>query len=88
MDEYAEMRRIANRTFKTWENEIFNYFDVEGRKTNATTERLNGAIKSMQNMGQGYSYEVLRAKMLFGSQTSKALCISARPNSSKVMIVL
>ena len=72
MDEYAEMRRIANRTFKTWENEIFNYFDVEGRKTNATTERLNGAIKSMQNMGRGYSYEVLRAKMLFGSQTSKA----------------
>ena len=29
-------------------------------------------LKSMQNMGRGYSYEVLRAKMLFGSATSKA----------------
>lgn len=71
-DDFADMRRLALRTFKTWGKEIFNYFDVEGRKTNATTERLNGAIKSMQNMGRGYSYEVLRAKMLFGSATSKA----------------
>ena len=69
---YTEMTKFASRTVPTWLNEVFAYFDVEGRKTNAVTERLNGAIKSMQNMGRGYSYQVLRAKMLFGSAVAKA----------------
>jgi len=68
---YVNMRHLATRTFKNWGKEIFNYFMVTGRKTNATTERLNGAIKSMQNMGRGYSFRVLRAKMLFGSEVAK-----------------
>ena len=59
--------------FEDKEN-MYRWFKVaaEHGNSNATTERLNGAIKSMQNMGRGYSYEVLRAKMLFGSATSKA----------------
>lgn len=68
---YDSMRKFAKTTFRNWGTEIFNYFKVDGKKTNATTERLNGAIKSMQNMGRGYSFRVLRAKMLFGSQTAK-----------------
>lgn len=68
---YAAMRKLAKTTFKNWGTEIFNYFKVNGRKTNATTERLNGAIKSMQNTGRGYSFRVLRAKILFGVKTTK-----------------
>lgn len=68
---FDAMNKFATTTFRNWGPEIFNYFRVDGRKTNATTERLNGAIKSMQNMGRGYSYPVLRAKMLFSGQTAK-----------------
>lgn len=69
---YSEMSKFARKTVMNWKEEIFAYFTVNGRKTNAVTERLNGAIKSMQNMGRGYSYPVLRAKMLFGSTVEKA----------------
>jgi hypothetical protein len=43
-----------------WETEIFNYFDHP--ITNAYTEALNGLIR---RMGRGYSFEALRAKILF-----------------------
>lgn len=45
-----------------WEGEIFAYWDHP--YTNAATEALNGLTKMMNRMGRGYSFEVLRSKLL------------------------
>jgi len=46
-----------------WKVEIFNYFDVS--ITNAYTDSLNNLIKVPNKIGRGYSFEALRAKILF-----------------------
>lgn len=49
---------------KRWSAYIFNYFDH--RFTNAYTESINGIIKDIQQSGRGYSFDVIRAKMVYG----------------------
>ncbi|WP_223869160.1 transposase [Candidatus Enterovibrio escicola] len=61
-----EMTRYFNPLIKAmgnWHNEVFAYFDHP--ITNAYTESLNNLIRVMNRTGQGYSFEALRAKMLF-----------------------
>lgn len=48
---------------KNWHNEIFTYFEIP--LTNAYTESFNNLIRITNRIGRGYSFEVLRAKMLF-----------------------
>ena len=43
-------------------NEIFAYFDH--RLTNAFTESMNGIIKMINRAGRGYSFDVIRARIL------------------------
>lgn len=50
------------RAVKNWRKPIFNYFDQ--RFTNATTEGINGIIKIANRTGRGYSFPVLRQRML------------------------
>ncbi len=57
------------KTVENWENEIFNYFDY--RQTNAITEALNAACKEISAAGRGYSFDVLRAKILYGTAAKK-----------------
>lgn len=45
-----------------WHAEIFNYF--QHRITNAYTESFNSIARKMDRMGRGYSFKVLRAKLL------------------------
>lgn len=52
-----------------WQEEIFAYFDH--RYTNATTEALNGVIKTVNRTGRGYSFRTLRAKMLLSNGVQK-----------------
>ncbi len=52
-----------------WETEIFAYFDHP--ITNAYTEALNGLIRAMYRLGRGYSFEALRAKILFTEGVAK-----------------
>jgi transposase len=56
------------KTFTNWHTEIFNYFD--DRYTNAFTESINNLIKHIEKRGRGYSFEVLRAKVLFGTKAT------------------
>ena len=49
--------------FKNWEGPILAYFDH--RVTNACTESANNLIRAVQRMGRGYSFDVLRARILF-----------------------
>ncbi len=51
------------RTCENWHPWIMNYFDH--RITNAYTESLNNLIRATNRKGRGYSFEALRAKMLF-----------------------
>lgn len=49
--------------FNNWLPEIMGYF--EHPITNAYTESLNNLVRVMNRSGRGYSFEALRAKMLF-----------------------
>ena len=51
--------------FSNWREYIFNFFDKGHRLTNAFTESMNAMIHVVQQMGRGYSFEVLRARMLY-----------------------
>ena len=51
------------RAFQNWQPYILNYF--EHPVTNAYTESLNSLIRVMNRLDRGYSFEALRAKILF-----------------------
>lgn len=46
-----------------WKEEIFNYYDHKA--TNAYTESLNSVIRHVDRIGRGYSFDVLRTKILY-----------------------
>ena len=48
---------------KNWREEILAYFDKP--LTNGYTEAMNGVAKVINRQGRGYSFEMLRAKLLF-----------------------
>ena len=54
---------------RNWREPIFNYFDH--RVTNAYTEAINGLVKITNRNGRGYSFDVLRAKMLLSREAVK-----------------
>jgi transposase len=51
------------RAWRNWQPYIVSYFDHP--ITNAYTESLNSLIRVMDRIGRGYSFEALRAKILF-----------------------
>ncbi|MCU7907169.1 MAG: ISL3 family transposase [Candidatus Thiodiazotropha sp. (ex Epidulcina cf. delphinae)] len=55
--------------WQNWEPYICNYFNHP--VTNAYTESLNNLIRVMNRLGRGYSFEALRAKILFSEGTFK-----------------
>ena len=57
---YIPITETVNR----WSREIFNYFDHP--YTNGVTEAINGCIKAIARDGKGYSFEILRGKVLYG----------------------
>ncbi len=64
---------------KNWHTEIFNYFDY--RYTNAQTESLNNVIRETDRAGRGYTFEVLRAKILFRGSIAKKGKFNYKGNS-------
>jgi transposase len=52
-----------------WQTEILNYF--ANPVTNAYTECLNGLTRVIDRSGRGYSFEALRAKILFSAGAHK-----------------
>ena len=55
---------------RNWHDEVFTFF--EHRITNAYTESANSLTRLMHRMGRGYSFEVLRARMLYDERARKA----------------
>ena len=56
--------RVLLTAMKNWRTEILAYFDHP--ITNAYTEAVNGVAKTINRQGRGYTFEVLRARLLFG----------------------
>lgn len=52
-----------------WRTEIFAFWDY--RHTNALTEALNGIAKGVERAGRGYSFDVIRAKLLYSMHLHK-----------------
>lgn len=65
--DFKEFKDIQ-KTFNNSLPEILNYFDRPF--TNAYTESINNIIKSVEKEGKGYSFDVLRAKVLYGTQAT------------------
>lgn len=57
------------RAWDNWTPWILGYFDHP--VTNAYTESLNSLIRVMSRLGRGYSFEALRAKILFAEGAHK-----------------
>jgi transposase len=57
------------RAWENWTPFILGYFDHP--VTNAYTESLNNLIRMTNRLGRGYSFEALRAKMLFAEGVHK-----------------
>lgn len=62
-DELTSQFKDITTAVDNWQGPIFNYFDTG--VTNAYTEALNGLTKLIHRMGRGYSFEAVRAKMLY-----------------------
>jgi len=56
----------ARTALTNWWGEIFNFYDH--RVTNAYTESTNRLAKDMNRMGRGYSFEVMRARLIYEKQ--------------------
>jgi transposase len=61
--------------------DVFNYFDHP--ITNAYTESINNLIKLENRMGRGYSFEVLRARMLYDQTARKDGSTSVRRRAKR-----
>lgn len=57
------------KAMNNWELEIFGFFDHN--VTNAYTESINNLIRVMNRLGRGYSFEALRAKILYSEGVHK-----------------
>lgn len=58
--------KVLLTAMRNWRPEITAYFDHP--ISNAYTEALNGVAKTINRAGRGYSFEVLRARLLFGTR--------------------
>jgi len=61
--------KSLQRTMNSVKKEMIAFFD--GNYTNAYTESFNNQIKRIVKLGSGYSYEILRAKVLYGTEATK-----------------
>lgn len=68
-DDVAWAFKDLRTAMKNWRPEILNYFDH--RVTNAFIESMNNLIRLMNRIGRGYSFEALRAKVLYTDKLHK-----------------
>lgn len=68
-------------SLRNWWGPIFNYYDLP--ITNGYTESINNIAKGMNRMGRGYSFDVIRARLLFDDEARKDTRISVRKKIRK-----
>jgi transposase len=67
--ELAPAFKDLTTAMANWHDEVFGFF--EQPITNAYTEAVNGLTRAMNRMGRGYSFEVIRARMLYEPKARK-----------------
>jgi len=68
-DDLAKPFRAITTAWRTWRKQILAYFECP--ITNAFTASFNSKIRKAYQEGNGYSFEVLRAKVLFSDMLQK-----------------
>lgn len=63
---FCKLKEIIKRHFV----QIFNYWDSINKASNGYTECVNGLIKLANRLGRGYSFEMIRARALYGHKDS------------------
>ena len=63
-NELVKPYRVVKTAFRNWRPYILNYFDDQ-RVTNAFTESFNAKVRAVYRNGRGYTFERLRAKVLY-----------------------
>lgn len=69
------------KALNNWMPEILNGFDYP--ITNAYTGSINRLAKDLQRMGRGYSFDVVRAKMLYNAEANKPIKSTIRKKKRK-----
>lgn len=70
--ELAKPFRVVKTAFRNWKPYILNYFDDQ-RVTNAFTESFNAKVRAVYRNGRGYTFERLRAKVLYTDMFQKRI---------------
>lgn len=73
---FRDVAKTVNNNFE----DIFTYWDAPVRITNAYTEGHNGITRVANRMGRGYTFEVLRAKMLY-NKVARSITTLTTPSS-------
>ncbi len=66
----------AANALRSWRTEILNHYRYP--ISNAYTESVNRLAKDMNRMGRGYSFEVIRARLVYEKQARKKTTQSVR----------
>ena len=82
-DEIAWAFREVKGALRSWWDEIFNYYDRP--TSNAYTESINNLAKGMNRMGRGYSFDVIRARLLFDDDARRDTRTTVRKKTRKVV---
>ncbi len=68
---------------RNWRQEILAFFDHP--ISNGYTEALNGVAKVINRSGRGYSFEVLRARLLFGKVKTQPVVVTPAEDKAEVI---
>ena len=68
-------------------DDIFAYWDAPFSITNAYTDGYNGLIKVADKLGRGYSFEVIRARLLYNKIARSVTTVSTKATSSTPLTV-
>lgn len=75
-----DFKKLAT-ALQNWWTHIFNYFEYP--VTNAYTESANNLARSINRMGRGYSFDVIRAKLIYDETARKDTRTSIRKKKGK-----
>ena len=76
-NELVKPYRVVKTAFRNWRPYILNYFDDQ-RVTNAFTESFNAKVRAVYRNGRGYTFERLRAKVLYTDRFQKRVAMQEK----------
>jgi hypothetical protein len=80
-DMVAKEFRETSVALRSWWDEIFAWYDYP--VSNAYTESVNRLAKDLNRMGRGYSFDVVRARLLLDPEARKPTTKSIRSRTPK-----